>query len=378
MRILQVATLFTPDGEYGGPVRVAMNQALALAAAGHEVTLAGAARGFGGERMHVDGVRMRLRPAAQVIPGIGFAGLYAKGLVRGLVRDIGDYDIVHIHLSREFVTLPVATLVSRRGIPYVVQTHGMIDLSNHPLSVPLDRFLTRPALRGADRVLYLTGTELGLLQEFAGNDLHTACLRNGVPMPAEYVEPPDGPPEVLFLARLHQRKRPDLFVRVAQDILRAGTSATFTVVGPDGGMLAALEAQVGEDGGVALEGPVSPDAVAGRMARASVYVLPAVNEPYGMSVLEAMAVGRPVVVTRTCGLADAVRTYECGIVVEESAAALKHAISFYLDNPDAAHAHGRNGRRAVREHFSMNAIRAELEQIYHGCGTGRRSRGARC
>ena len=48
MRILQVATLFTPDGEYGGPVRVAMNQALALAAAGHEVTLAGAARGVGG------------------------------------------------------------------------------------------------------------------------------------------------------------------------------------------------------------------------------------------------------------------------------------------------------------------------------------------
>jgi hypothetical protein len=46
MRVLQVVALISPDGSYGGPARVALNQSAELVKRGHEVTLAAATRGF--------------------------------------------------------------------------------------------------------------------------------------------------------------------------------------------------------------------------------------------------------------------------------------------------------------------------------------------
>ena len=49
-----------------------------------------------------------------------------------------DYDVVHVHVARDFVTLPAATIARRAGVPYVLQPHGMIDPSDHALARPLD------------------------------------------------------------------------------------------------------------------------------------------------------------------------------------------------------------------------------------------------
>ncbi len=368
MRILQVATLFTPDGEFGGPTRVAVNLARELAERGHEVTLAGAARGYAAQPREIDGVCAVTAPARQLVPGIGYAGLTGRGLRRLLRPEIEAADVVHLHLAREFVTLPAARAARRAGTPYVVQPHGMVDASDRLLARPLDMAITRPVLREAAAVLYLTGTERRRITDFAGPGLRLRPLRNGVPRPPADAAAPagDGVPEVLFLARLHARKRPDLFVRVARELLGAGVDARFTVAGPDGGMAAAVDAEVAAGPGDRLrrEPPVAPGAVTARLARAAIYVLPSVGEPYPMSVLEAMSVGRPVVVTRSCGLADAVERHRCGVVVDETSGALRDAIAQLLADPDAAAAAGERGRAAAAAEFGMSAIVDELERVY--------------
>jgi glycosyltransferase involved in cell wall biosynthesis len=62
------------------------------------------------------------------------------------------------------------------------------------------------------------------------------------------------------------------------------------------------------------------------MAAASVFVLPSVRETYPMSVLEAMSVGLPVVVTDDCGLAPLVDRTQCGVVTDPGARALAAAV----------------------------------------------------
>lgn len=367
MKVLSIVTLVSPGGEYGGPVRVALNQARALRQAGHDVTVAGGSRGFGTDLpRELDGVPVRLFPVRTIIPGIGFAGLGSPALQRWLKRDAPSADILHIHAARDFVTLPAADWARRHHVPYVLQTHGMIDISSNPLARPLDAMITRRALTGAKAVFHLTARERKDLILVAGAGLPLSKLGNGVPLSAFQNANGDEGIDVLYLARLAPRKRPIAFVRAAVTLAASHPQARFSLVGPDEGEGAAVESAIAAAGShlITWEGPLSPEDTARRMSRATIYVLPSVDEPYPMSVLEAMSIGLPVIVTDSCGLAPAIREIGCGIVVDSTLDALAAAIGTLLDDPALARELGSRGRAASRERFGMAAVADALELVY--------------
>lgn len=382
MRVIHVVTLATPDGAYGGPLRVALNQARGLIEAGHDVTLAAGHLGYEGALpTEIDGVPVRLFPVKRLVPGAGFAGLCSPQLDRWLRKSIPKAEVTHIHLARDLITLPAAVraLVGKR--PYVLQTHGMIVTSQHPLAAPLDLALTRRVLRGAHEVFFLTPREKMDLRAVAGQDLKLQALRNGVPFAASQVDRRRrAGVEVLFLARLHARKRPLQFVAMAGELNRRFPAVKFTLVGPDegegAGVLEAIR-RLGLGGRVAWEGAISPAQVADRMRRADIYVLPAVNEPFGMTVVEAMSVGLPVVVTESCGLATEVRAYSAGRVTDESLVSLVNAVGGLLADKAAREAMGERAAQAVRSAFGMNGVVEQLLISYAGSVTGSSFQGGR-
>lgn len=366
MRILSVVTLVTPDGAYGGPVRVAVNQAAALAQLGHQVSLTAAVRGFDEPPTELDGVPIRLFKARTVLPGTGFAGLAAPGMLRWLRASIGEFDVAHIHAARDLVTLPAAAIAARAGLPYFLQTHGMIDPSTNPLAGPLDAALTKRLLKNAAAVFHLTNFERDQLRAVAG-DLKFAPLQNGVPA-AESTPISLQTPEVLYLARLAPRKRPLAFVEAAVRLASTHPEARFTLVGPDEGegaaVITAVERAKLAGANISWEGALPPELTLDRMRQADIYVLPSVSEPYPMTVLEALSVARPVVVTDTCGLAGFVARHDAGLVATDTIETLTEAIGTLLADPRAAGAKGSNGRDAVRRELSMAAIAEQLSEHY--------------
>lgn len=372
MRILSIVTLVTPTGDYGGPLRVAVNQARALRERGHDVTVVAAHQGFPGSPPSVLGtVPARLFRARRVAPRTGFAGLSAPGMLRHLATALPGYDVVHVHLARDLITLPAALLAAARGVPYVLQCHGMVDASGSLLARLGDPLLTRPALSRAARVLYLTPTEQQDLAAALGRTDSLQHLPNGVPPAARTADATT--PEVLYLARLTARKRPGLVVEVA-DALRSEFPATrYRLVGPDEGEGAAVQAAVGRSSAdVVWEGPLDPDHTLDRMSRAGIFVLPSVDEPYPMSVLEAMSVGLPVVVTDTCGLAPLVARTGAGIVVDATLDSLVEAVRSLLADPQAAQQMGRTGQEVARRELGMETIAQTLESVYASCLARRR------
>lgn len=363
MRILQVVKLLSPDGDYGGPARVALNQCAELARRGHAVTLAAAARGF--EELPTEspgGVRLQAFPARTVIPGTGVPGVGAPALGRWFRRHRDQFDIVHVHLGREFVVMPLAAAARRFRVPYVVQTHGMVTSTTHPLAPVVDAVWTRRVLRDAGAVLYLTARERAQLREVGRSSLRLTQLDNGVP---DYPRAnPAALPEVLFVARLHERKRPVDFVKMAIALLHGGVDADFTLIGPDDGQAGRVREAIGDHPRIRWEGPISPAAIADRLAAATVYVLPAVREPYPMAVLEAMSVGLPVVVCDDCGLAPLIAATGSGLVSAPSVAALAAAVGSLLGDASAAAGMGRRGRRTVRNQLSMEAVGDRLVRTY--------------
>lgn len=376
MRIIQISTLISPSGAYGGPIRVAVNQTRTLLEAGHEVVLAAGAQGFG-RRLpkSFDGVPVMLFQALKPIPKTGFSGLVAPGLQVWLKTAMKFTDIAHIHLGRDLVTLPAVRQIMRRHIPYVLQTHGMITPSSHPLAGTVDCLWTNRALTRADRIFYLTTEERQGLSDVTHGPLNLQELHNGVPQ--QYLNPEpitDSPLEVLFLARLHRVKRPRLFVSMAKALHTKYPNVLFSLVGPDEGEGLAVSAAIKEaDMGDALrwDGPIRPEDTAARINRSAIYVLPSVDDTFPMTVLEALSLGKPVVVTDGCGLAREITQNGAGVVVDSSLEALVRGVDRLLADSELRNAIGGRAQLLATQKFSMEMVRDQLQRTYSDILSGR-------
>jgi glycosyltransferase involved in cell wall biosynthesis len=85
-----------------------------------------------------------------------------------------------------------------------------------------------------------------------------------------------------------------------------------------------------------------------------------------MSVLEAMSVGKPVILANTCGLAGFVESTNSGLIVDDSVDSLSAAISKLLDDSALRKTMGANAMRAVRDRYGMVAIVDRLLGLYEG------------
>lgn len=368
MRVVHVVTLVSDDGAYGGPTSVAAGQLEECAARGHEVTLVALWRGGSRAPARIGSVPLRTRPARPLLPG-RFTGLMHPLLVRDLWQALGRADVVHLHAGRDLVSLTALAVAVLRRKRFLAQTHGMVE-PRHGAVVRLFDRLYVPLLRRARGCLVLTERERLALAEVVGPDgPPLLVLPNGARPRAGAGdrEPGPRPPEVLFLARLHPRKRPDAFVEMAALVHRRLPGARFSLFGPDEGALPAVRRLIAARGladVVAYGGALPYDEALRAQSRAAVYVLPSVDEPFPMSVIEALNAGTPVVCTDTCGMAPELARRGAAVVTDGSPAALADAVCRVLSDEDARRSLVTEGRRAVAEVFSIHAVADRLEGFY--------------
>lgn len=372
MKIIHVVALASPDGAYGGPLRVAMNQVKALRESGHDAILIAGQAGYGPDVPEaIDDAPARLFPAEHLLGRRGFGSLTSPRLLRWLRDAAPRVDILHVHLARDFLTARAALVARSAGVPYVVQTHGMIRPPRNTAQRLFDAAVTRRALAGAQRIYALNVVEVAQLEAVGANPGGIAVLPNGVGLPPPPV-PASGPgrgPEGLFLGRLHRRKRPLAFAEAAIAIAERHSAARFAIVGPDEGERAGVEAAVRSAPRevrerVTVEGPLGPEQTLARIARSDFFVLPSIDEPFGMAAVEAMSVGKPVVVTTSCGLADDVRAHSAGLVVGSGREELRDAMERLVSDGALRRRLGANGRRLVEDRFTMDRVVRRLLDDY--------------
>jgi glycosyltransferase involved in cell wall biosynthesis len=178
---------------------------------------------------------------------------------------------------------------------------------------------------------------------------------------------PTSPPEILFCARLQERKRPLAFVEMANLLTSEGVDARYTIIGPDEGMLGSVKsaiARFGLSNRVFYEGSLPYEKVIDRVARASVYVLPSVNEPFPMSLLEALSLGVPSICTDSCGIADDLRRADAAIVCDPVPSALATAVQGLLCDETEWKRLSLAGQQAVDRLFDVGRVVDQLEQSY--------------
>jgi glycosyltransferase involved in cell wall biosynthesis len=95
-----------------------------------------------------------------------------------------------------------------------------------------------------------------------------------------------------------------------------------------------------------------------------IYILPSYREGFGMSVIEASAMEIPVLTTRATGCVDSIIENHTGRYIDITPNAITEGVMDYINNPDLALLHGKNGRLFVQENFDNLLIWRYLEQFY--------------
>ncbi len=286
---------------------------------------------------------------------------YYRALREALQGEIAqhDYKAVHLHSSKAgFLGRMALSRIALRP-PVYYSPHGLSFLDRRFV---LPSFAFRSLERFAARVdATLVGCSRGeadLLRGVGGRSVKV--VENAVP--AEFfalTHRPSQPPVVITMGRVCRQKAPAVFAELAARFQIAEVPASFVWVGNGD---EAAEAQL-RAAGVKVTGWVSPEQVRQHLAQATVYVQTSLWEGMPLSVLQALAVGLPCVVTDVVGNRDAVRQGITGYVVRQPEALAMSVRRLLLD--PALHARmSRAARADALERFTGRHLRDQLCALY--------------
>lgn len=181
-----------------------------------------------------------------------------------------------------------------------------------------------------------------------------------------------GLPWLLAVGMMRSGDKLASFHRLAEAAQQAQDVPWQLVLVGDGPERATVEAAFAPLGTrVRFTGQMEPEPLAGLYAASDLYVWPAVNEAYGMALLEAQAAGLPVLSVNTRGVPDIVRHDETGWLTDDDApASLAAAIRRLLPDPARRQAMALAARRRVARDLSMTAAQERLAATFVRLGLG--------
>jgi glycosyltransferase involved in cell wall biosynthesis len=289
-------------------------------------------------------------------------------------------DVVHAHFwmsglasveAAASLLTPVPVLQTFHALGSVKRRHqGAADPS------PADRIeLERGLCRDVSHVVATCSDEVFELRRLGLPSDRVSIVPCGVDTamftPRGPVAPRSGRKRLLVLGRLVERKGQDDAVRA----LRAVPDAELVVVGgppadavdadPEVRRLRAIAAEAGVADRLVFAGAVARADVPAWVRSADVVLAVPWYEPFGITPLEAMACGRPVVATAVGGLVDTVVDGVTGeLVPPRNPERLGHVLAAMLDDDERRAAYGAAGVKRVRARYRWSRVVADTEAVY--------------
>ena len=348
MRVALATEWFYPD--VGGVATHVGGLARALAKMGHDVTILTPSR-FG---VSIDGYRVvtlrRLIPLPYAPP---------VSLARVNLR---EFDLVHAHHA--FTPTPILSLLraSSEMVPCVVTNHTLAPVPEVAgrILLPLRGILSR-----ARAVISVSRASASFISRIYSGPVFV--IPNGVDT-AVFAPPRNAPgaPRALFVGRLVHRKGVHVLIRAFRLVQRevAGAELVIAGKGPLLRPLRALARRLGVN--AQFTGYVSPQELPELYRSARVFAMPSLYaEAFGVTALEAMASGLPVVATACGGLTEVVSNGETGLLVKPGdEKSLAGALALLLSDPRLSRLMGLRARRAAVDRFDWSVVAEKVVRVY--------------
>lgn len=368
MKIIQVCPYYYPH--IGGVESHVMSLSRELIGRGHEVCVLTTRLPGTKEKEISDGINI-LRQKPLFI-------WFKTPVVPKLKRSIKDLrgDVVHSHSPPPLPSYYAAKACFKSKTPFLITYHCDLEISS-----PIGRFVTElyrrslgaSTIEKADRVIATTRTYAATSRtvwnanpltipnmvdiERFGPDVSSENLKNELQLPK-------GKPIVLFVGRLTKHKGVEYILEASKEV-----DARFLIVGTgefeDNYKDMANKLEV-EDR-VSFAGKVDDSMLPKYYSISDVFVLPSTSrlEAFGIAALEAMATGKPVIVSDIPGVREIITNGEEGLLVEPmNSKDLAAKISLLISDEGKRKAMGLKARKKVEANFSLEKVVDRIEKVY--------------
>lgn len=377
MKVLHVAPSLS--SEWGGSTKVVVELTEALAEKGVDVSIFAPSENNKGVCItNLKGVDVRLFPKGFLSK---FWTSYSSPLAKALMKEVPIFDLVHIHEIWHHPHFTVYKAAKRFKRPFVVTIHGTLEpwCLNHKrfkkkiFSILIERMI----LREASGIHAITEEEVKNISNFVDNK-NVFLIPNGINL-EEFESLPSkkdfeslypqlkGKRIILFLGRIHPKKGLDILAKALGTIVKKRDDIQLVIAGPDNDgfknhIVEILKAD-NAIGNTTFTGMLTGNKKLAALSRADIFVLSSYSEGFSISILEAMACGLPVVITKQCNFPE-VEEVGAGKVIDADVDHLSEALIELLDNPELCKEMGNRGKRLVIEKYTWHKVADQMITAY--------------
>lgn len=246
-----------------------------------------------------------------------FTGKYGKDLLKevgeyaivaGSIASTNSFDVIHAH---DWLTFPAGIVAKRAsGKPLIVHVHATeFDRSGDNINQTVYD-IEREGMEKADAIITVSGfTKRMLIDKYGIHPEKITVVHNGVFPVKDGVRKKVSKRKykiVTFLGRVTFQKGPDYFVEAAKKVIKAFPDTRFVMAG-SGDMLTRMIKRVAQlriGSRFHFTGFLKGTETDRMLSMTDVFVMPSVSEPFGISPLEAVRSGVPVIISKQSGVSE--------------------------------------------------------------------------
>jgi len=363
----------------GGPTQVALKIVRAIRSQGIDAEIVTTNHDVGG-RLNVplktltvyEGVPVWFLPVTSTLKEY----IFSASLTKWLWQHASNYDLLDNHYLFSYAPTCAAAIARFQNIPYTIRTQGQLTpwaLKQSPLKKQLyTSAIERHNLNKAAAIHCTTQQEAAELGNF-GIKTPTITLPLGVEPVTQISNArlelqklfgiSDDRQVILFLSRLHPKKRPDLLIEAFKQVVGHNPDLQLILAGSgDAEYLEYLQQLVsGNDLSdcTTFTGFVTGYRKNLLLQGADIFALPSYSENFGIAVAEAMAAGLPVIVTPGVQISTDIAAASAGIVIDRQTE-LVTAINQLVASPQMRSHLGQNAVKLASHKYSWDIITSQL------------------
>jgi glycosyltransferase involved in cell wall biosynthesis len=217
------------------------------------------------------------------------------------------FDVIHCH---DWMTVEAGMQIKKNtGKPLVFTVHSTeYDRTANIYPMNFIAEIEKRGIQEADLVITVSkGMKKQLIERYEADEKKIIVIYNGIDASKYFgLIKKENKGIVLFLGRLTNQKGPYFFLHTAKKVLEKRKDVMFIVAGQGEQLpeLIRISIGLGIMDNIVFTGYLSEEELLQAYAMADVYVMPSVSEPFGITALEAIASGTPVIVSKNAGVAE--------------------------------------------------------------------------